>query len=170
MIADDTCGIIFLGTPHQGSPVSVAGATVTFLTGFLGSNTTLLLSLRNHQAQLTDLERRFRYCMELKERRRQKTEMISFCEAKPTYVLGWLSIGIVSASTPYISSYLTFPEVVTPDSAMGPAAKIIPVDVDHSGLNKCSRRDDKLYTELRNVIKNVSLYVAMGPRFPRGTS
>jgi hypothetical protein len=80
--------------------MSVIGALVAFLTGFLGSNNTLLLSLRNDQAQLTDLERRFRYCMELKERRGQKTEIISFCETKPTYVLGWLSIGIVRARVP----------------------------------------------------------------------
>ena len=100
--------------------------------------------------------------------RRQKTEIISFCETKPTYVLGWLSIGIVSASASYISSYLTFPEVVRPDSAIGPATKIITVGVNHSGLNKCSGRDDKLYNELRNVIKNISLYVAMGPRFHKG--
>jgi hypothetical protein len=100
-IVDDTCGIIFLGTPHQGSPVSVTGAIAALLTGFLGSNTTLLLSLRNHQEQLSNLEDQFVSCMKQKEGRRQKTEIISFHETKPTYLLGWFSIGIVSTSALY---------------------------------------------------------------------
>ncbi|KAH7010885.1 uncharacterized protein B0I36DRAFT_257304 [Microdochium trichocladiopsis] len=135
-IADDTCGIVFLGTPHQGSPVSVFGAAAAFLTGFLGSKNTLLLSLRNHRPQLADLEIRFRRRMNPIESRRQKTEIVSFCESMDTYLLGWLWIG----------------PIVTPDSAQGYAAQIISIDTDHSGLNKCSRREDQLYTELKKVL------------------
>ncbi|OAA46421.1 peptidase C14 [Cordyceps fumosorosea ARSEF 2679] len=47
-IVDDTAGVIFLGAPHQGSSVSGAGAVLASATGFLGSDTTLLLSLNNH--------------------------------------------------------------------------------------------------------------------------
>ncbi|KAM3553716.1 hypothetical protein ARSEF4850_006789 [Beauveria asiatica] len=43
-IIDDTAGIIFLGVPHQGSSASIAGAALAALTGFPGSDTTLLLS------------------------------------------------------------------------------------------------------------------------------
>lgn len=59
-IAEDTCGTIFLSTSHQGSSISFAGATVSFLTGFLGSNTTLLLTLRSQEKYLSDLEGEFR--------------------------------------------------------------------------------------------------------------
>ncbi len=158
-IADDTCGIIFLGTPHHGSPVSVAGAIATSLTGFLGSSNTLLLSLRNHQDKLADLERRFRTCMEQKENRRQKTRIVSFHETKPTYLLRWFSIGLVSTAVLYVDSRLTLYKIVTSDSAQGYAAEVIEIDTDHSGLNKCSRREDQLYKELRRVIEGLKPYV-----------
>lgn len=89
--------------------MSIAGAVVAFLTGFLGSNTTLLLSLKSHQDQLSDLATRFRSCMAQKERQSQKVKIVSFYEKKPTYLLGWLSIGLVSSRLLHIGSLLTFP-------------------------------------------------------------
>lgn len=94
-IAEHTRGIIFLGTPHQGSPTSVAGAIVAFVTGILGSSTALLLSLRNHQEQLSNLEDRFTECIGPKNDRGEKPRVISFYETKPTYLLRWFSIGLV---------------------------------------------------------------------------
>ncbi|KAH8878672.1 hypothetical protein GQ53DRAFT_81806 [Thozetella sp. PMI_491] len=141
-IMDDTCGIIFLGTPHQGSSVSVLGAVMAFLTGFLGSNATLLLSLKSHQDQLSDLADAFRTSMaqkedrRQKEGRRQKAKIKSFYETKPTYLLGWLSIGLV----------------VTRDSATVHADETIAIDTDHSGLNKCSGREAELYKQLEKAI------------------
>ncbi|RDW64642.1 hypothetical protein BP6252_10293 [Coleophoma cylindrospora] len=137
-IFDDTSGIIFLGTPHQGSPVSLTGAIVTLLTGFLGSDNTLLLSLRNHQPHLSNLEDRFGECMRDKESRREATKVFSFYELKPTYLLKCLPIGIV----------------VTRDSARGYTAEHIGIDTDHSGLNK-SMRDDQLYQELKKAVKRL---------------
>jgi len=88
--------------------VSVAGAIAAFLTGFLGSSTPLLLSLRNNRPELSDLEERFAKCMEQKEDRKQKAEIISFHETKPTYLLGWFSIGLVSMNSSYINNRLTY--------------------------------------------------------------
>ncbi|RFU78839.1 nacht and wd40 domain [Trichoderma arundinaceum] len=132
-LVDSTCGIIFLGTPHDGSSVSYAGYISASLTGFLGSNADLLVALASHQSGLSDLEDRFIGCMKQKEHRRQKTEIASFYETKPTYILNWISLGIV----------------VSRDSARGGhAATTIPIDTDHSGLNKCSGKDTQLYREL----------------------
>jgi hypothetical protein len=38
--------------------------------------------------------------MKEKEGRRQKTEIVAFCEKKPTRMLGWLSVGLVGAAVP----------------------------------------------------------------------
>ncbi|KAL7798225.1 hypothetical protein V8C37DRAFT_249141 [Trichoderma ceciliae] len=132
-LVDNTCGIVFLGTPHYGSSVSHAGYISASLTGFLGSNSDLLLALASHQNGLSDLEDRFIGCMRRKESRRQKTEIVSFYETKPTYMLNWISLGII----------------VSRDSARGGhAATTIPIDTDHSGLNKCNGKDAQLYREL----------------------
>ena len=96
-VIDSTCGIIFLGTPHQGSSVSRLGSIAARVTGFLGSNTGLLLHLTSHSTELSDLDVRFVDCMVEKEKRRQKTEIVAFCETKPSYLFGWLSVGLVSA-------------------------------------------------------------------------
>lgn len=105
-VADSTCGIIFLGTPHLGSPVSRAGSLAAYLTGFLGSDTSLLLALASHRNQLSDLEDRFIACMNHKRRRRDKTRIASFYETKPTY-LGCLSLGVVRAHVSSMTQRLT---------------------------------------------------------------
>ncbi|CCF33002.1 peptidase C14 [Colletotrichum higginsianum] len=137
-IRDDTCGIVFLGTPHQGSSLSTAGALVAKLTGFLGSNTTLLLALRSRGSQLLILERRFRRLVS-DQKRDFISKIISFCETKPTFVLGWLSVGLV----------------VDQSSAMGYAAKPIDVDTDHSGLNKFSNHEDPGYRAIKKAIEEL---------------
>lgn len=94
-IVDDTAGIIFLGAPHQGSSASIAGAMLAALTGFLGSDTTLLLSLKNHGAQLSNLVDAFDSRIAPNERRQRKVPITSFYETKKTYLLG-VSLGVVS--------------------------------------------------------------------------
>ncbi|KAK4077222.1 hypothetical protein Purlil1_12436 [Purpureocillium lilacinum] len=133
---DDTSGIIFLGTPHLGSSASVAGAILAFATGLLGSDTTLLLSLKSHDAQLSNLAARFRSCVVPNKRQAQKTRIISFYETKSMYLLGWLSIG----------------RLVARDSAVLHADEEHDIDSDHSGLNKCAGRGDELYQKLKKAV------------------
>ncbi|KAH7117273.1 hypothetical protein B0J13DRAFT_652967, partial [Dactylonectria estremocensis] len=135
-IIDDTSGTIFLGTPRQGSSVSAAGAVLAFMTGFLGSDTTLLLSLKSHEGQLSNLVDKFNYCKVPSQYRPQKFQIIPFYETKPTYLLGWLSLGLV----------------VPRDSAVVHADKSHDIDTDHSGLNKCAGPEDQLYMQLKEAI------------------
>jgi hypothetical protein len=100
-IIHDTCGFIFLGTPHQGSAISIFGAALAYITGFLGSSTILLLSLSRNKSQLSDLDDKFMDRMKMKEGRGEKAEMVSFHETKPTYLFNWFSIGLVSINALY---------------------------------------------------------------------
>ncbi|CAH0054140.1 unnamed protein product [Clonostachys solani] len=135
-IIDDTSGIIFLGTPHQGSSVSASGAVLAFMTGFLGSDTTLLQSLKSHDGQLSNLADRFQSRKVPNQDQPQKFQVISFYETKPTYLLGWQSLGLV----------------VSRDSAAVHMDKQYSIDTDHSRLNKCAGPEDKLYMKLKEAI------------------
>ncbi|KAL3952385.1 hypothetical protein ACCO45_012328 [Purpureocillium lilacinum] len=137
-VVSDTSGIVFLGTPHLGSSVSVAGAVLAFVTRVLGSDATLLLSLKSHDGQLSNLAARFRSCVAPNENRGRRVQIISFYETKSMYLLGWLSIGRV---VPRYSAVLD----ADPNQEHG-------IDTDHSGLNKCAGRDDKLYQVLKDAI------------------
>ncbi|KGQ03263.1 Protein SERAC1 [Beauveria bassiana D1-5] len=139
-IVDNTAGIIFLGAPHQGSSVSIAGAALAALTGFLGSDTTLLLSLKNHGAQLSNLTDTFDSSIAPNERRERKIPIISFYETKKTYLLG-LSLGVV----------------VSRDSAKvhADARESHSIETDHSGLNKCGGPTDPLFTALTAAIRRL---------------
>lgn len=152
-ILEDTCGVIFLGTPHLGSPIAGYGATIAYLTGFLGSNTGLLLSLRSTGDLLVNLSKAFQQCVNRKKRDTNKeTEIVSICEKKPTYLLNWLYAGKVStARGMYATSKASYMfQIVLWESAAFGAnfANVIEVDKDHSGLNKCLNSEDPLYKEL----------------------
>ncbi|EJP63492.1 peptidase C14 [Beauveria bassiana ARSEF 2860] len=139
-IVDSTAGIIFLGAPHQGSSVSIAGAALAALTGFLGSDTTLLLSLKNHGAQLSNLADTFDSRIAPNVRRERKVPITSFYETKKTYLLG-LSLGVV----------------VSRDSAKvhADARESHSIETDHSGLNKCGGPTDPLFTALAAAIRRL---------------
>ncbi|KAI1410260.1 peptidase C14 [Hypoxylon sp. FL1857] len=135
-IPDNTCGIVFLGTPHQGSSASSLGAIIASLTGFLGSDSTLLLSLQSHGTYLSDLESQFRRWISSRSR---KPKVISFYETKPTYIFGWFSIG----------------RIVDRDSAYGFAIESDSMDTDHSGMNKFTGRKDQQYKRLKEKINDL---------------
>ncbi|RDA94102.1 hypothetical protein CP533_6594 [Ophiocordyceps camponoti-saundersi (nom. inval.)] len=137
-IVDDTHGIVFLGTPHQGSAASTLGAMAASLMTLAGSDASLMLSLKSRKKQLSDLEERFGQCMKEKQRRREKTELVCFSETKPSWIAG-IPIGVI----------------VDRDSARCWDAEVVHVDVDHSGLNKCSGPDDSLYVMLRDKLQRL---------------
>jgi hypothetical protein len=114
--------VVFLGTPHQGPPVSHFVSVAARVTGFLGSNTRLLLSLASHWEDLSDLDMRFVQCMKEKEGRRQKTEIVVFCEKRPARMLGWLSVGLVGAGVLIwkLSDILRLCPRIRPEVAMLP--------------------------------------------------
>ncbi|KDN59862.1 putative peptidase C14 [Colletotrichum sublineola] len=128
---EDTCGIIFPGTPHQGSSLSIAASLLGKLTALLGSNTALLLSLQSNHSQLSDLEDEFRRVAAGKQ-------ITSFYETKPTFYKG-LSIGCI----------------VNRESARGFSKDPISVDTDHAGLNKFSGPDHPGFREIRTVIQKL---------------
>ncbi|UKZ66219.1 uncharacterized protein TrAtP1_007393 [Trichoderma atroviride] len=134
-ILEDTCGIVFLGTPHLGSPIAGFGAAIAYLTGFLGSNTGLLFLLRSNGEMLVNLSIAFQQCLERKYHNLDKrTKIISICEQKPTYLLNWLYAGMIVPlhSATFSTNFMD----------------VVKVDKDHSGLNKCRNSDDPLYKEL----------------------
>jgi hypothetical protein len=93
-IVDRTCSIVFLGTPHQGSQLSMPAAAAAFVSGFLGSDTTLLYALKNRSKTLSTLQRKFQGLMESRE---EKVKIFAFWEEYATRVFGLFSIGLVSA-------------------------------------------------------------------------
>ncbi|KAL7956799.1 hypothetical protein V8C34DRAFT_325818 [Trichoderma compactum] len=141
-IVEDTCGIIFLGTPHLGSPVAGFGATLAYLTGFLGSNTGLLLLLRSNGEMLVNLSIKFQSCLEKKyQDLDKKTKIVSICEQKPTYLLNWLYAGLIVplASATFGTNFM----------------EVFKVDKDHSGLNKCPNSEDPLYKVLASQLNKI---------------
>lgn len=101
-IIDATCGIAFLGTPHQGSTASPIGAFIAWLTTpFFGSNKMLLKSLQWHTAELSNLNESFSNVIKDQEK---EIKLFSFYEMINTLFLSILPIGLVG-STPYSSPY-----------------------------------------------------------------
>ncbi|KAI1175050.1 armadillo-type protein [Nemania sp. FL0916] len=131
-IVHDTCGILFLGTPHQGSPLSVFRFIIAWATTLLGSSIGFLFALRRHSDQLSDLDSRF----DNVRKNLKDAEICSLHETIPFYVLGFLSIGLI----------------VDRDSAKGPADKSIGINTNHSGLNKCSESSGELYEAILGAI------------------
>ncbi|CAG1965755.1 unnamed protein product [Fusarium graminearum] len=131
-ILHDTCGIIFLGTPHQGSSLPWLGSIVTFLTKPLGSDTTLVMSLTGDNSELSNLGQRFEETLKTMARR---PHIVSFYETKVTF-LDWFNAGVI----------------VGRNSATLHATETEAIDTDHSGLNKCFGDDTALLDKLVRYI------------------
>lgn len=134
-------------------------ASLAIVSGFLGSNNTLLFGLRNRSEQLSDLEKHFRILVDDQQGRRKKLEIVSFCEMMPTRVLGLFSTGLVSASALYlnIAYTLTLFKTVDASSAQGYTSKIHQVEVSHVDLNK----SPKVYATLTKVLHDLKSYTVM---------
>jgi hypothetical protein len=93
-IIDATCGIAFLGTPHQGSSASAIGAFIAWLTTpFFGSNKMLLKSLQWHTAELSNLHENFHNMIKSQEK---EIKIFSFYETGNTLLFNILPVGLVS--------------------------------------------------------------------------
>ncbi|KAI1465801.1 armadillo-type protein [Daldinia caldariorum] len=135
-ILEDTCGIIFLGTPHQGSSASFTAAMLASWTSLLGSDNTLLLSLQSHGPDLSDLQDRFMRQISSCSR---DVPVVYFYETRPTYIMRWFSVGLI----------------VNRDSASGFSANNIDMDTNHTGLNKFRGLEDTLYAKLKEKIQEL---------------
>ncbi|KAI1444322.1 Alpha/Beta hydrolase protein [Annulohypoxylon stygium] len=136
-INDNIAGIIFLGTPHQGSSISRFGEILARLTSFSGSNTSLLSLLSYYSQPLYDLRDRFSTTLQS----RKSIPIYSFYETKPTLLWGIFSLSIGS--------------IVDANSATIEFGTRIGINTDHRGLNKCKNRDDNLYVEIRKAIDRI---------------
>ncbi|RDW58337.1 hypothetical protein BP5796_12267 [Coleophoma crateriformis] len=105
-IYDATCGIIFLGTPHQGSDASAPAVLLAVVTTPVFGSKAILPRL---------------------------------LQTRDSLLFGFLSLGLI----------------VDRDSATLDIAKSIEINTDHSGLNKCTSRKNRLYLELCTVISEV---------------
>ena len=88
-----TSGVIFLGTPHQGSNTSSLGKLVALLTApFFGSNAMLLRLLQKHSYDLSDLNDMFSQTI---QRLQTPPLLQSFIETRHTLLFGWIPLGLV---------------------------------------------------------------------------
>ncbi|KAI0100966.1 hypothetical protein GGR51DRAFT_336858 [Nemania sp. FL0031] len=132
-ILNETCGIIFLGTPHQGSDISIFAIIAARLTAYLGSNQMLPLLLQKHKPELSDLNDSF-----LDVIKGLRARIVCFVETKPTYLFKFISIG----------------PIVDRDSASGSWDRRF-INTNHSGLNKCLKKGDPIYSELEYTLRDI---------------
>jgi hypothetical protein len=96
-ILEATCGIIFLGTPHQGAALSTPAIWLAGLLSLFGSKTMLLKSLQSHDEDLINLQDSFiSVISDLPDP--LKDHVWSFYETLDTYYLKVVSGGRVCAS------------------------------------------------------------------------
>ncbi|KAI1471751.1 uncharacterized protein F4812DRAFT_190892 [Daldinia caldariorum] len=133
----NTAGILFLGTPHQGSLVSSFGKIIARHTKLSGSNAMLLKLLSYGSPALLNLKSDFSAA--ITPRPGQKLlPVYSFYETLPTFYCG-VSLGVI----------------VGPQSATLDIGQHISVETDHSGLNKCKAKTDQLYVKISSAIRDV---------------
>ncbi|KAK6501920.1 hypothetical protein TWF481_009739 [Arthrobotrys musiformis] len=136
-ISQKTAGIIFLGTPHEGSEASWIAGWLAKLTSFSGSDAVLLSLLEHHSSQLSDLRDEFSEAV-ASPAQDSRLKLYSFFETKKSYPYG-IPLGVI----------------VGRDSATLERGISVPISKDHSGLNKCKSRDDILYKEICTAIRGI---------------
>ncbi|OBT70831.1 hypothetical protein VF21_10112 [Pseudogymnoascus sp. 05NY08] len=131
-----TCGIIFLGTPHQGAQLSNLATWLATLTGpILGSNSSLPRSIAYHSTQLDDKDQHFSQSYD------NDTWLYSLYETMDTFLFG-LNMGkIVNKSSASLRG--------------GPRYEAIPIDKNHSELVKFNHIDDSALQKILMVIEEL---------------
>ncbi|KAI9764687.1 MAG: hypothetical protein M1839_005787 [Geoglossum umbratile] len=139
-ICERTVGIIFFGTPHQGSGVAGYGEVLTRVAASVvrEPSTQFVRALRANSGQLTQLTEEFRL-------RLPKCPVVSFYELRP--MRGAFSV------------------VVEKDSALlgVNAEDQIPVDANHREMCKFESRDDDAYENLCKRVRRLLAVSAIGP-------
>lgn len=87
-----TRGLIFLGTPHQGSLSSRPAIALAWLNSMFGSRMELTTALGAHEEALSDLAETFQ--QQLDSDKSQRVRIVAVREMKPSY-LGPFCLGLV---------------------------------------------------------------------------
>lgn len=133
-LAVNTRGIIFLGTPHNGSAMTVWSLRLAKFFYFLGSNSTIVMGLLPGCESLKDLQRNFIRAFG------HRLYMVNYFEEIKTRLFKW--------------SWMQKDEyIVNRDSATFevPGTVNDSLRVDHSGLNKFTSR----CPEYRNILRRL---------------
>lgn len=146
-------GIIFLGTPFQGSSVAVFGKRLAQVTG---GNLSLLELLQKDNPNLHSLSKDF--CDS-----HQDWDFVCFYEnADADYTLFKTRVSIPFDL--YISSPINYMKVVTVSSGTLSGRRMVFLNTDHSGLNKFSGENDENYAwllpEIQRMVDNSPSIVA----------
>ncbi|KAM3426419.1 hypothetical protein NHJ13734_009468 [Beauveria thailandica] len=137
-IIDDTVGIIFLGTPHQGARQAKAAAILAPAPRRFGLvDDTLIRCLTEHNSNLSNLADNFDELRSQVEETHHKIRIIAFYETKPA----------LGTNKPLVSR----------DSAIvhADAFERWPVNTDHSNLNKCFNLQDSYFIDLTKAIERL---------------
>ncbi|KAM0690643.1 hypothetical protein Q7P36_009411 [Cladosporium allicinum] len=135
-------GLIFLGTPHYGSAKSTVGSRLAWLLSFLlGADGGLIRSMELHHPSLIHAHQRFvNNCQAYSPKFDLWKQSKCFYEQKPTMLMQGL-----------INSGPTVNEL----SASGGHSNPIPLNKDHSGMNKFAQKDDEDFLSICSAIQDL---------------
>lgn len=146
-----TAGILFLGTPHQGSPgVSLAQSLGRLASVYYYTNDTVLAMLEQHSTWLMGQSEHFKGLS-------TGFDIRYFFESRETYIKGGKRLQV--CSNPITRTYADFAEKIVPKwSAALPGAvnaEIIPIQKDHISMVKFTSAEDNDFTTIAGTIRRM---------------
>jgi ankyrin repeat protein len=143
-VSSRTDGVLFLGTPHQGSALSGFALVAAFGLGAWGSEKGLLASLAPGSDALWEMNKKFAAVLEKRQKDNQNPVIIRnfYEEKKLTMVDFGLGIKLAALVVQRTSASLDLSN-----------ARNIPLNRDHKGLNKFDTRDTD-YKKVLQAIKD----------------
>lgn len=128
-LADNTVGMIFLGTPFAGSDKARWGGIGVGLANLLGLKTkdTDIEDLKEGSAKLTEINRNFKNLIKERDRNHElrKLEVVCYFEEHPTYV-----------ARKHLGSMVSIGKIVDKDSAGDIQADMLSIADNHSDMCK----------------------------------